>query len=85
MRFTFDRLKDAVTITYLVLVISVRQTTIPLSSITEANVQRVGDGDDKRYYLALRLRFGRTVRIARLAKNEALALLPVIQGFLKIE
>ena len=48
-------------------------------------MQRIGDGGDKRYYLALRLRFGRTVRTARLAKNEALNVLPLVQGFLKVE
>lgn len=84
-RCTFDRLKDAVTITDLFWIIPVRQTTLPLSAITEANVQRIGDGGDKRYYLALHLRFGRTVRTARLAKNEALNVLPLVQGFLKVE
>ena len=48
-RCTFDRLKDAVTITDLFWIIPVRQTTLPLSAITEANVQRIGDGGDKRY------------------------------------
>ena len=54
-------------------------------ALRPARVARFGGGAEKRYYLALHLRFGRTLRIARLAKEEAVDVLPLIQGFIKIE
>ena len=84
-RCAFDRLKDEVKITDVFWIISLRRVTVPLSLITDANVQRFGEDGDKRYYLTLRLRYGRTLRISRLAKKEALNLLPAIQDFLKPE
>lgn len=81
----FDRAKDIASITKLFLIVPYRHTRIPLSAVHDASVQRVGHDGAHRYYVALTMRVGRSLRLVRKAKSDAMEILDTIRGFLKID